>query len=337
MLRTARARHSAKPNPMPNFRTLDLNLLRLFDELMAERNLTRAADNLSMTQPAASNALKRLRDALADPLVRRSGYGIEPTPYAVALWPAVRGALDQLRTAVAPGEFDPTIAQGSFLLTMADSTATMLIPPLLKLIERQAPGINLRVLPLTTRDPRELLEAKRIDVAIGYFPAVIAALALQQMEGESDGFGHSRLYSGEYVCVMRRGHPLASRKLSLDTYCEARHLLVSFSGRPIGFVDEALSDLKRSRRVVLTVNQFVTAGQVVARSDLLTVLPRHFIAATGFARSLVVRPLPFEMPPVHVDILWQRRQAQRPGHRWLRERIEEAARRAFSEPADARA
>lgn len=105
---------------MANFRTLDLNLLRLFDELMAERNLTRAADNLSMTQPAASNALKRLRDALGDPLVNRSGYGVEPTPYATALWPAIRAALDQLRSAVAPDAFDPATAQSSFLLTMAD-------------------------------------------------------------------------------------------------------------------------------------------------------------------------------------------------------------------------
>jgi len=316
---------------MANFRTLDLNLLRLFDELMAERNLTRAADNLSMTQPAASNALKRLRDALGDPLVNRSGYGVEPTPYATALWPAIRAALDQLRTAVAPDAFDPATAQTSFLITMADSTATMLIPPLLKVIEREAPRINLRVLPLTTRDPRDWLEAKRIDVAIGYFPAVIAALALQQMEGSSQEFGHSRLYTGEYVCVMRRGHPLAAGELTLDAYCAANHLLVSFSGRPIGFVDEALSDLKRKRRVMLTVNQYVTAGEVVARSDLLTVVPRHFVAATGFPRALAVRRLPFELPPVHVDILWQRRQAQRPGHAWLRERIEEAAARVFSE------
>ncbi len=314
---------------MANFRTLDLNLLRLFDELMVERNLTRAAHNLSMTQPAASNALRRLRDAMGDPLVARSGYGVEPTPYAVALWPAIRTALEQLRAAVAPVSFDPASAQASFVLAMADSTANQLIPQMLRDIEKRAPGIGLRVLPLTTRDPRELLETNTIDAAIGYFPAVIAALALQDMEGAADGFGHTRLYSGEYVCVMRRKHPLAARRLTLDTYCSARHLLVSFSGRPIGFVDEALADLKRSRKVVLTVNQFFTAGQVVARSDLLTVMPRHFLAATGIESSLAIRALPFEMPRVHVDILWHRRQAQRPGHAWLRERIEQAARSAF--------
>lgn len=218
---------------------------------------------------------------------------------------------------------------------MADSTATMLIPPLLKLIERQAPGVNLRVLPLTTRDPRDFLEANSIDAAIGYFPATLAAIAQQEMEGSAQGFSHSRLYSGEYVCVMRRGHPLARKKLTLDSYCAARHLLVSFSGRPVGFVDEALAGLKRTRRVVLTVNQFVTAGEVVARSDLLTVVPRHFLAATGFAQSLAVQALPMDLPAVHVDILWHRRQAQRPGHAWLRQNIEDAARKVFSAKPDA--
>ncbi len=320
---------------MANFRTLDLNLMRLFDELMAERHLTRAASNLSMTQPAASNALRRLRDALGDELVVRSGQGVEPTPFALSLWPSVRSALEQLRAAVAPQRFDPAIAQQSFLLTMADSTATMLIPPLLKLIERQAPGVNLRVLPLTTRDPRDFLEANSIDAAIGYFPATLAAIAQQEMEGSAQGFSHSRLYSGEYVCVMRRGHPLARKKLTLDSYCAARHLLVSFSGRPVGFVDEALAGLKRTRRVVLTVNQFITAGEVVARSDLLTVVPRHFLAATGFAQSLAVQALPMDLPAVHVDILWHRRQAQRPGHAWLRQNIEDAARKVFSAKPDA--
>jgi DNA-binding transcriptional LysR family regulator len=321
-------------NPVANFRTLDLNLLRLFDELMSERNLTRAAANLSMTQPAASNALRRLRDALSDPLVQRSGYGVEPTPFALGLWPAVRASLEQLRSAVAPEQFHPATAQRSFMLTMADSTATMLIPPLLRLIERAAPRVNLRVLPLTTRDPRQFLEANQIDAAIGFFPAVLAAIVQRDMEGGADTFETRRLYSGEYVCVMRRGHPLAKGTLTLETYCAARHLLVSFSGRPVGFVDEALASLKLSRRVVLTVNQFVTAGEVVARSDLLTVLPRHFLAATRFERSLAIRPLPLDLPPVHVDVLWHRRLAQRPGHAWLRQCIEEAARKAFSAQPD---
>jgi len=314
---------------MSNFRTLDLNLLRLLDTLLTERNLTRAATKLAMTQSAASNALRRLRDALGDELVVRAGYGVEPTPYAIEIWPAIHAALNQLRETLAPSTFDPGSAQASFVLTMADSTATLLIPPLLQRTETEAPGVSLRVLPLTTRDPRETLSDGHVDVALGFFPAVIASLTLASQEGRAESFGHSRLYSSAYVCVMRRDHPLSKTPLTIDAYCEARHLLVSFSGRPFGFVDQALADLGRRRRVVLTVNQFFTAGQVVTRSDLLTVLPRHFLASTGMRHALVVRDLPFEMPPVHVEMLWNSRQTQRPGHQWLRESIAAAAASTF--------
>ncbi|MBN9430616.1 MAG: LysR family transcriptional regulator [Burkholderiales bacterium] len=310
-----------------NFRTLDLNLLRVFDEVMAERNLTRAARNLSMTQPAVSNALRRLRDSLGDELVVRSGYGVEPTKTASALWPAVRQALNQLREAVSPPPlFDAATAEGSFVLAMADATASLLMPTLVEIVEREAPGLSFRVLPLTTRDPRSLLETQDLDLATGYFPAAMSAITLQDMQSDApSAFGHYRLYSSEYVCVMRHGHPLASQPLTLDAYCGARHLLVSFSGRPFGFVDEALTSLGRSRRIVLTVNQFFTAGMVVVNSNLLTVLPRHFVVSTGMASAVEVRELPFATDRVDVDSLWLRTRESRSGHAWLREAIVRAA------------
>src|SRR5690606_19111706 len=98
-----------------------------------------------------------------------------------------------------------------------------------------------------------LLASGSVDVAIGHFPAVIAELGARQQQDELPLFAFERLYDGDYVVVMRRGHPLAGRPLSLDTYCAARHLLVSFSGRPFGFVDEALAARSRQRRVVITV------------------------------------------------------------------------------------
>ena len=156
------------------------------------------------------------------------------------------------------------------------------------------------------------------DLAIGYFPAVLAGLTAQAQAGESVTYQHQRLYDSDYVCVMQRKHPLADEPLTLDRFCAARHLLVSFSGRPFGFVDEALAGLGRQRQIVLTVNQFFTAGRVVANSRLLTVLPRHFVSVTGFADQLVLRELPFVVPPVHVDALWHRRLQQDSGHAWLR-------------------
>jgi len=313
----------------PSFRTLDLNLLRVFDEVMSERNLTRAARNLHMTQPAVSNALNRLRDSLGDKLVTRSGYGVVPTPRALALWPAIGDALRQLEASLSPADFVASEAKNTFVLAMADATAAALMPGLVEIIERDAAGVSMRVLPLTTRDPRPLLDEGEIDLAVGFFPAVLADLTAQAQSGGMAAFEHHRLYAGEYVCVMRHGHPLASGPFTLQRFCDAHHLLVSFSGRPYGFIDEALAALEKKRRIVLTVNQFFTAGRVVAGSDLLTVLPRHFVAFTGMAGELVLRNLPFEVPPVHIDTLWHRRQVQRSAHAWLRLAVGAAAKKAF--------
>ncbi|WP_411880099.1 LysR family transcriptional regulator [Polaromonas sp. YR568] len=316
-------------NPL-NFRTLDLNLLRVFDEVMAERSLTRAARNLSLTQPAVSNALRRLRETLGDELVQRSGQGMAPTPRALAIWPAVREALRQLQESLVPNEFVPGTANTTFVLAMADATAAEVMPGLVETLDREAPGVSIRVVPLTTRDPRRLLDEETCDLAVGYFPSLVADLTASEQSGEPLPFSNQRLYDGEYVCAMRRDHPLATGPFTLNKFCAARHMLVSFSGRPYGFIDESLASLGRKRHVVLTVNQFFTAGRVVANSNLLTVLPRHFVRVTGIAEQLVLRPLPFDVAPVHVDAVWHRRSQQRSAHIWLRQAVLRAAEKAFS-------
>lgn len=304
-----------------SFLSLDLNLLRIFDAVMSEQNLTRAANRLAMTQPAVSNAIRRLRDALNDDIVVRTAHGVKPTPRAESLWPAVRKALAQLQEAVAPHTFDVSQATATFRLAMADATAALALPSLMRSIEKEAPGLNIRMIPLTTREPRPMLLRGDIDLAIGFFPGVVA-----QLSGESvSSIRHERLYSGRYVCVMRRDHPLAKAPLTLDAYCDAKHLLVSFSGRARGLVDDALVRIGRERRILLTVNQFFTAGRVVANSDLITVLPRHLISSTGISSELVDRDLPFDMPDVHVDMLWHERDARNLAHKWMREHLMDMA------------
>ncbi|AKU23242.1 MULTISPECIES: LysR family transcriptional regulator [unclassified Massilia] len=301
-----------------SFLTLDLNLLRVFDAVMTEQNLTRAAGHLAMTQPAVSNAIKRLRESLGDDLLIRTAYGVKPTPRAEALWPAVRGALASLEAAVAPGTFDVSRAHATFRMAMADATAAFWLPSLMRSIEREAPGVNVRMVPLTTREPRPMLLRGDIDLAVGFFPGVAAQL----MSEPSSPIRHERLYSGTYVCVMRRDHPLAKGDLTLDSYCATNHLLVSFSGRAHGLVDEALAQIGRERRILLTVNQFFTAGRVVANSDLVTVLPKHLIASTGMTDALISKELPFQLPAVHLDMLWHERDARSPVHKWLRSHLE---------------
>ncbi|HEY4082382.1 MAG TPA: LysR family transcriptional regulator [Burkholderiaceae bacterium] len=315
-----------------NFRHLDLNLLKVFDVVMAERNLTRAGDRLAMTQPAVSHALKRLREALGDELFVRQAFGMRPTLRAESLWPEVRTALSRLQSLLAPGEYRAEAEEQTFRVAMADATAALLLPGVVAQLEEGRALANVLVLPLTTRDPRALLEQGEADFAVGYFPAAAAALRAQ---GTQAAIRQQRLYDSEYVCVMRRDHPLADRELDLDTFCAAHHLLVSFSGRPHGFVDEALAALQRSRRIMLTVNQFFTAGRIVSQSDLLTVLPAAFLEVTGYQDRLIEKPLPMAVGKVQVDMFWHLRSEGRVADTWMRARLAEAARRAKGEPPSA--
>ena len=313
-----------------DFRLLDLNLLRVFDCVMAEGSLTRAADKLSLTQPAVSNAMRRLRDAVGDELLVRQGHGVQPTPRAQALWPVVRDALGSLQHSLAPQRFEPASAATTLVLAMGDVTASMLMPIVARILAQEAPHLSLRVVPLTTRDPRALLDAETADMAIGYFPAVLADLTARAQSGHLVAHEHRRLYDGEYVAVMRQGHPLAHMPLTLEHYCQARHLLVSFSGRAYGFIDEALAALGRERHIVMTVNQYNTAARVVAQSDLLTVLPRHFLPVVGIAHQLQIHPLPLEVPAFHVDALWHKRGPHQAAHEWLLQTLQRATVQAFS-------
>ena len=304
-----------------NFRTLDLNLLRVFAAVMVERNVTRAATQLSMTQPAVSNALRRLREATGDELFVTAPGGVLPTPRAQAWWPEIQASLDGLRKIFDPQAFAPERDERSFALAMADATATVLMPSLVGVLLDGDAQSDLRVVSLASRDPRPLLEQGAADLAIGFFPDVAAELAA---EGPRASTVLDPLYTCEYVCVFRRGHPLAADPvLTLDAYCAAKHVRVSFAGRPRGFVDEGLAALGRSRRVLLTVNQFATAARVVHESNLVTVLPRSFVAATALADGLVVRTPPLPLPRIDVAMLWHRRNAADGGARWLRSTVVE--------------
>lgn len=308
-----------------NFRTLDLNLLRVFDVVMAEGSITRAAQRLSMTQPAVSNALKRLRDSLGEDLLTRAPPGVQPTAFGEALWPQVRSSLGQLREALEPGEFDPTVDTRVFRLTMADAAAGLMLPALMARFEALGAHSHVEVRPLLDRDPRPLLGQGDIDFAIGHFPEAVAALVAQ---GRAVPLRHRRLAEGRYVCAMRRDHPLASEPLTLDAFCAASHVLVSFSGRPHGFVDHALASLKRTRHIALTVNQFFTAAHVVAACNHLTVLPARFLPLTGLQDRLVERELPVAPGTVYLDALWHVRHDRSAAHQWLLARFDEIAQAA---------
>jgi DNA-binding transcriptional LysR family regulator len=209
---------------------------------MVERNVTRAAARLAMTQPAVSNAAPPARGhprgTFAEP------NGVTPTARRE---PVLRAGLaDSLQEALVPQGFDPRTDARTFKLAMADATAALFVPVLVQALQAEQAKVDLRVLPLTSRDPRPMLEQGQADIALGFFPAVRAELAA---EGERGVLRLEALYGCEYVCVMRQGHALAQPgALTLDAYCAADHLRVTFAGRPRGFVDEALAALGHQRR-----------------------------------------------------------------------------------------
>jgi DNA-binding transcriptional LysR family regulator len=288
--------------------------------VMVERNVTRASAVLAMSQPAVSNALRRLREAVGEDLLVPSSTGVTPTPQAEAIWPAVRQALAHLREVFEPQAFDPARDERTFTLTMADATAAVLLPPLIGELQREHSRVDLRVEPLATRDPRPQLERG----AAGFFPDVARSVAASGGGGETV---LDALYGCDYVCVMRRTHPLArDGALTLDAYCTADHARVSFAGRAHGFVDEALTRLGRTRRVALVVHQFSTALQVVRRTNLLCVLPRSYVQASGAASGLALCALPFDLTRIEVGLLWHRRHERDAGHTWLRRTVAAVAR-----------
>lgn len=303
-----------------SFLNLDLNLLRVFDAVMTELNLTRAADRLATTQPAVSNAIKRLRAVVDDELFVRTAHGVKPTARAEDLRPAVRLALATLEAALGSESKDLSTIQKTLRLCMADSTASLVLPPLIRLVKEVAPKLTLQTLPLLSRDPRPALLRGEIDLAVGSFPGIVAQLTTDQ-EVES-GVCHAALYSSEYVCIMRRGHPLAERELTLEAYCAADHVLVNFSGRLQGQADKILAEMGRERRVVLTVNQFATAGQIVGSSDLLSIMPIHLIGLSRMESVLVSKPLPFALPGLKIDMLWHERDARDPALKWVRSTLQ---------------
>lgn len=292
-----------------NYEQLDLNLLKVFDAVMTELNVTRAAQRLQMTQPAVSNALKRLRRSLNDELFAKVPSGVLPTPKAVELWHPLREALTQIRQTLEPGDFDPAIATMTFTIAMNDFAANVLLPKLITVFEQLAPTVNIRTIPTTHVDAAMQLEKAEIDIAVGVFPDSSLRLRSQL------------LFTSPFTCIMRRQHPLADQRLTLKRYVQAKHLLVTLTGEPTGFIDLILLEQGLKRRIMLTVNQFAVAPQLVAGSDLLAVLPTRIVKMSSVFDQLHLTPPPLEILPSNLKMMWHERNHSDSSQAWLRSQL----------------
>jgi DNA-binding transcriptional LysR family regulator len=291
----------------------DLNLLLVFEAILREQSVTRAAERLSLSQPAMSHALNRLRWLLKDQLFVRTPAGMMPTPRAEQLALPVRRALDELQLALEPETFTASTAERQFTIAVNNYAAVVLAGPIVAECTVLAPRIRLSLRPSGTLDLPDLLDRGELD------------LVISAVDAPAERFAAQVLVEDRYVAVMRRGHPAAHRALDLTTFADLPRLAISSSGEDVRFVDEALASHDKARTVVLET-PYLSAGTVLGRSDMVAVLGRQI--AQEFRRSyrIEIKELPFESPKLRSIMLWHRRFYDQPAHRWLRETIASAAR-----------
>jgi DNA-binding transcriptional LysR family regulator len=292
-----------------HIKDIDLNLLRLFDAVCRTRNVSRAAELLDLTQPAASQGLSRLRALLHDPLFMRSPGGVQPTPKAQRLADPVRSALATLEQAL--GEtagFDPARATRTFQIHMSDIGEARFLPELMAALRERAPGVRVATQPLPREQVMEALDAGRIDFAFGFLPMVRESQRV-------------RLLDDRYVVLLREGHPFTRKRRSGAALLKALGELEFVAVRSHADTLRIVQQCRLQERLRLVTEHFLVLPAIVRATDLAAILPRNI--ARGFQGYAIVEPA-FPQRDFTVSLHWSRRFEADPGNRWLRSVIEES-------------
>ena len=276
-----------------NLATVDLNLLKAFDALYAERSVTRAGARIGLAQPSMSNALNRLRVLFDDKLFVRTPKGMAPTDRAATLAPKVAAALRQIQDLVEPpAVFDPMTTKAEITLATSDNVNMMLAPRLAAHLARNAPGFDLRFRPLDKTMAFSDLDAGQLDAVIGTFAEIPAR------------FFQRDLFEDEFVCIARKDHPALADGLSVRRFAALPHILMTLSADGRGAVDQALRKLGLERRVALTVGQFIVIPDIVAQTDSLAAIPLSVANVIAARAGCTVYPMPFPVPSWKTTAIW---------------------------------
>jgi len=297
------------PTPSVKLSAIDLNLLVVFDAVMQDRSVTRAASRLGLSQPAMSHALTRLRNRMKDDLFVRSPRGMVPTPRAEELALPIRQALEALQQSLEPTQFDPPKATRAFRVAVDNYSAVVLVGPLAGRVTKIAPGVTFEFRPSGTLNILDLLDRGDLDLAIGAFPE------------QGERFSRLSLLRDNFVVVLRKGHPAAdTRELSMEKFATLSHLAISSVAYATDFIDQALARRRLTRRIRLRA-PFLSAVRILVASDMVSVLQRRVAEELVRYRPLVIRPLPHSSPTLETAMIWPRRLDNQPAHRWLREMV----------------
>jgi DNA-binding transcriptional LysR family regulator len=294
----------------------DLNLLVLFETVMQERHVGRSAERLSLSPSAVSHGLGRLRRMLGDPLFLKTPKGVVPTERATELSAAISEILTRVRGVVASATpFDPARSKRRFVIGAPDGVSAVFLPWLLEKVRKSAPGIDIavrQVLPVQGQPSAELvwkealsdLESRAMDIAV---------IPLDDVPSR---FEKSLLFEEEFVVAARADHPFSSRR-TLRSFCEMQHLLVSLTGDSYGFVDLELAKQGLSRRVALTVPNFIFALGVLAESDLISTLPKRLVGVYGPRFGIAAFRAPMVLPRFSLNIVAPKAALMDDGLAWL--------------------
>jgi LysR family transcriptional regulator, mexEF-oprN operon transcriptional activator len=298
---------------------VDLNLLLVFDAVMAERNVRRAAERLGRSQPAVSQSIARLRDLLTDQLFRRTPTGVDPTPRAEAIWAAVREPLAKLRAELAPNDFDPARAQGEVRIGMSDDVHLIAFPDIVSSIRAQAPNLLLRVTEVDHQSVWASVTSGLVDAAV-----TVAGQPPRGLAGKVIG--------RQRFVVVRRSDTAAP--LSLDDYLARDHVAVSFSADQPGFTDQRLAALGRERRIIATTPHFAAILDLVIRTGAVATMPEAIARVYGRFGAVSLSPCPFELPEVPVMLCWHLRRQVDPQNAWLRAKMVEVLAGFYAGPTE---
>lgn len=292
-------------------KNLDLNLLPLAIALYDELSVSRAARQLGMSQPGASKALRRLREVFDDPLFVRGPNGIVPTPRAHAIIHAARPHLQRLQEDLLKGEqFDPATSTRPIVLGLSDIAEMAFLPSILEHLRGHAPRCPVRTVAAPGTDLAAGLENGDIDVAAGYFPTLAQR-----------NFRQRRLSSHGFACLLRVGHPLWKRRLTVPAYLAAEHVVIRREGRSQDLLERYIARRSMRRRVALYTSNVLSVPFIVMDSELIATLP--FAVVTRFASltSKVVAALPPFDITYDLKLHWHRRFDNEPRSIWLREQL----------------
>lgn len=293
-----------------NVSDFDLNLLVVFDAIFREKNLTRAGQRLSLSQPAISHALNRLRSSFDDPLFVRHGYQMEPTPLAEELKTNIRHILELAeRTLEDKGSFDPVRSTRTFNIGIQDYPMMIVLPRLLENLHRDSPNIGIRTFHLNIENRKVALEDGKLDLVIG----------VKQDFGSN--IYQQFLFRDREVCIVRKDHPDIAESLSLEQYLHGEFIGFSFSDVEQSRIDKTLKELGYRRNVRVTVENESSIPQLVSQSDFLANIAS--LVAQQFLPWLPIKSFPLPIPNDEFELFqyWHVRHQKDPAHSWLRQMI----------------